>query len=438
MTEPSDFYLSEDELRARFDQRVRERVFRGFEPQDRPVLVLLGGQPAAGKSMAMAATQQRHAGGHLVPLTGDELRSLHPRHAELRHLDAQTRETATAQASGAWVRMSIEHAKRERHSLILEGVFRDPAMTLRTGQEFAEAGYRVEMVALAVREERSRLDAVDRFLDGGRWTPTALQDLAYAKVPETVAAAEADPAFSRITITNRTGADLYTNERDEQSRAWIHPPAAVRALGDERARAFPAEEAASWLPMYRTVIVQMAARSEVNDASRPVLQRLAHDADTVALMTGADPTTPDRTAHEASKLILATMRDQPLTGATLPAPLRSESQLDHTPDPTERQRRAALPPTVRAHEDRTRQQFASERHRHHERNSSPVPGPSPAPSTTSAAKPKATTAARERSRGVSARLDKAYGRDPQGDTTRDEAARRRRQQPPPRHDGPRI
>ncbi|MFJ8166515.1 zeta toxin family protein [Streptomyces sp. NPDC096136] len=379
MTEPSDYYLGEDALRARFEQRVRQRVFAGFEPQKRPVLVLLGGQPAAGKSMAMAATQQRHSSASLVPLTGDELRSLHPRYAELRHVDAQTRETATAQASGAWVRMSIEYAMRERYSLILEGVFRDPTMTLRTGQTFAEAGYRVEIVALAVREERSRLDAVDRFLDGGRWTPPALQDLAYGKVPETVAAAEADPAFRRITITNRSGTDLYTNERHEQTREWMYPPAAVRALTDERARPFPPEEAAEWLPMYRTVTVQMAARLEVNDASRPVLERLAENADAVALMTGGDPTSPDRTAHEATKPLLQTMRSHSLTEAVLPALLRPDSQLDPTTDRTEIQRRAALPPTARAHESRTREQFASARHRHHERNPAHVPD---APSVT--------------------------------------------------------
>ncbi|MFJ8195282.1 zeta toxin family protein, partial [Streptomyces sp. NPDC096094] len=183
MNQPSDFFLTEEQLRERFEQRVKDYVFRGYEPQGSPVLVLLGGQPAAGKSQAMAATQQRHPGRHLVPLTGDELRHLHPAIDRLRKTDAQTLEAGTAQASGAWVRMSIEHALRNRHSLILEGVFRDPGMTMRTARQFAEEqGYAVEVVALAVREERSRLDALHRFLDGGRWTPPELQELAYRMV----------------------------------------------------------------------------------------------------------------------------------------------------------------------------------------------------------------------------------------------------------------
>ncbi|WP_425581046.1 zeta toxin family protein [Streptomyces thermoalcalitolerans] len=44
------------------------------------MLVLLGGQPAVGKSQAMAAARQRHAERQLVPLTGDELRPFHPQH----------------------------------------------------------------------------------------------------------------------------------------------------------------------------------------------------------------------------------------------------------------------------------------------------------------------------------------------------------------------
>ncbi|MCW7947311.1 hypothetical protein AAW14_36540 [Streptomyces hygroscopicus] len=53
---------------------------------------------------------------------------------------------ATGQASGAWVRMSIEYARGHRYSLMLEGVFRDPAMTLAAARVFAMLGISVEHV----------------------------------------------------------------------------------------------------------------------------------------------------------------------------------------------------------------------------------------------------------------------------------------------------
>ncbi|MGW2203220.1 zeta toxin family protein [Streptomyces sp. NPDC001774] len=361
MSDASSYFLTEEQLRARFDERVKEFVFSGYKPQENPAaLVLLGGQPAAGKSQAMAATVRRH-GGTLVPLTGDELRPIHPRYHELQSEDAQTRETASAQFSGAMVRMSIEHALENSYGLLLEGIFRDPAMTIGTAEQFAAAGRPVSVVALAVREERSRLDALDRFLEGGRWTPPALQDLAYGKVPETVAAAEQSLAVSSISITNRAAADLYTNERGPDGR-WPGGPGAVPALETERGLPMPAQEAASWLAKYRTVLVQMAARGETTDKSRPVLRQLTRDAETVAAMASPDPTSVIRQEHEAVKPLLDLLIEQPQT-ATGALPLRP------TPPPTpegrnEAWRRGLLTPVERAAEDELRTAFTAARHQH--------------------------------------------------------------------------
>ncbi|GLX41137.1 hypothetical protein Sros01_72100 [Streptomyces roseochromogenus] len=360
MTGPSEFYLSEDELRARFEERVKEFVFGGYQPGTQLTLVLLGGQPAAGKSQAMAATAQRHA-GRLVPLTGDELRPLHPRYRELLDADAQTRETATAQASGAWVRMSIEHALHEGYSLLLEGVFRDPAMTIGTAVQFAQSRFDVEVVALAVRAERSRLDALDRFLDGGRWTPPDLQNLAYTMVPETVAAAEASPAVRRIAITNRSAADLYINERGPEGR-WKSEPTAVRALEAERARPFPSQEAVGWLVKYRSVAVEMGARGEVNDASRPVLRQLAVDAERVAVMADPDPDSPVRLAHAATVPLLGLLAEHGDAAAPLPVRLQPNPSFG-AEGRAEAVRRIQLPQAARAAEDELRGALAAARQR---------------------------------------------------------------------------
>ncbi|MEV6357914.1 zeta toxin family protein [Streptomyces hydrogenans] len=362
MNDPSAYFLTEDQLRARFEERVREFVFGGYAPQQTPALVLLGGQPAAGKSQAMAATVQRH-GGTLVPLTGDEVRPLHPRYQELQDEDAQTRETATAQFSGAMVRMSIAYALEHNYGLLLEGVFRDPAMTIGTAEQFAAAGRPVGVVALAVRAERSRLDALSRFLEGGRWTPPELQDLAYRKVPETVAAAEQSPAVTSIIITNRPAHDLYANTRGPDGQ-WPGGPGAVPALEAERARPLPAQEATSWLANYRTVLIEMATRGETTDKSRPVLRQLTRDAETVAAMASPDPTSPARQQHEALKPLLDLLIEQPLT-ATGPVPLPLRPTLPFTPQGrAETRRRDQLTPTARAAEDELRSAFTTALERH--------------------------------------------------------------------------
>jgi UDP-N-acetylglucosamine kinase len=117
-----------------------------------------------------------------------------------------------ALAQRHWVQWSIEHARKENYGLILEGVFRDPEMPHTTAKAFANS-HTVEVVGLAVREEVSRLDGEHRFLDGGRWTPPELHDLSYRMMPETIRVLAGSPAVRRVTITDRTGDDLYVLDK---------------------------------------------------------------------------------------------------------------------------------------------------------------------------------------------------------------------------------
>ncbi|MFG2331025.1 zeta toxin family protein [Streptomyces sp. NPDC048604] len=119
-------------MRKRFEEHVRDFVFARHAVQESPVLVLLGGQPASGKSQATTVVEQRHADGQLVPLTGDELRPFQPQYKKLLAEHPQLFPNATGQASGTWGRMSIEHARDNGYSLLLEGAFRDPEMTVAT------------------------------------------------------------------------------------------------------------------------------------------------------------------------------------------------------------------------------------------------------------------------------------------------------------------
>ncbi|MEX2985624.1 zeta toxin family protein [Streptomyces sp. C36] len=349
MAEASDYFLAESELAAIFHERrgVKNFLFSRFSPQSQPVLVLLGGQPAAGKSQAMKSAQQRHADRQLVPLTGDELRPFHPQHHEILEKEPWLFPDATGQASGAWVRMSIDHALENRYSLMLEGVFRDPAMTLSTAERFAEAGYTVEVVGLAVREERSRLDGLHRYLEGGRWTPPDLHDLALRMMPETIAAAEASPAVHRITITDRSGADLYVNERGPDG-LWTGEPAAVQALTAGRARPLPADDAGRWMERQREVIIDLAARGQIDATSRPVLQRVSADAEAVAVMADPDPRSELRVAHTAVQSMLEAVVSEPPT-SDIPLTLVPDAQLSQLHSRLARAEEAALrvarPPT---------------------------------------------------------------------------------------------
>lgn len=209
----------------------------------------------------MAAAAQRHADRQLVPLTGDELRAFHPQYEELLAEHPLLFPNATGQASGVWVRRSIEHARTHGYSLMLEGVFRNPEMTVATAEEFAAARYAVEVLGLGVRAERSRLDSLHRYLESGRWTPPTAHDGAHEMMPQTIAAVEASPAVKRLSITDRTGVDLYVNARGTDGR-WREEPADVAALEARRARSLPPEEAVGWLALHRDILIEFAARGD--------------------------------------------------------------------------------------------------------------------------------------------------------------------------------
>ncbi|MEU9983573.1 zeta toxin family protein [Streptomyces sp. NPDC050856] len=70
--------------------------------------------------------------------------------------------------AGAWVRMSIDYAHAHGYSLMIEGVFRVPEMTVSTAEEFTAIGHQVEVVGMGVRAERSHLDSLHHYLEGGR------------------------------------------------------------------------------------------------------------------------------------------------------------------------------------------------------------------------------------------------------------------------------
>lgn len=401
MAKASDYFLTEKQLRDRFEERVRDFVFSGYSPQMEPVLVLLGGQPAAGKSQAMAAAEHRHAGRQLVPLTGDELRAFHLQYQELLDEQPLLFPNATAQASGAWVRMSIEHARTHRYSLMLEGVFRNPEMTVATAEEFATIGHRVELVGLGVRAERSRLDSLHRYLDAGRWTPPTAHDGSYQMMPETIAAAEASLAVQRITLTDRTGAELYVNERLNDGR-WSREPAGAEALHAIRTRLFPPDEVAGWLTRHRDIVVTFAVRSEINATTVPVLNQVASDAETVAAMD-PDPHSPARREHTAVRPLLQALVSEPIASPdALPLLLVTDNVLAaraNTPSATaahastEIERRRALPPLDRKAEDALRRNL-DEQLRAEDRTSPPEPpasiGPANRPSS-AAARSRSTT-----------------------------------------------
>lgn len=297
MTEP----VASDEARLRqvFDATARQAIFPPVPTGDR-LLVLLGGQPAAGKTRAQAAILAEHP--ELVSITGDDLRAYHPGYRDLAVNDPLAMPAATAPTSSGLIRLALDHAIEHGYPVLLEGTFRDPAMVIDTAARFAEAGYRVEVVAVAMPAPVSRLAAEERFLrarrgEVGRWTPPEAHETALAGSPEVVAALEALPAVARIQVYTRDRR-LYDNRRTE-SGAWEHEPHAAEVLRSEQTRELTAVEAVAWLADYGAVFgAAHARRGYLSPRTASAYRRLQDDAARMIELAASDPSADVRALEE--------------------------------------------------------------------------------------------------------------------------------------------
>lgn len=265
-----------------FVRDVKNDLFDGHRPRRNPILILLGGQPAAGKTRAQFAVTAEYRSEDLVEITGDDLREFHPAYRHLALEEPLAMPNETAPVSGGLVRRALEYGRSHRYSILLEGTFRDAAMVTATVRRFASAGYRVHVVAVSTPPAVSRLSAEERSLDRGyphlgRWTPPSAHESALAEAANVVAALEALPRVSRMDVFSRSGR-LYTNERGADG-SWLISVACERVFREHQAQSLSAEDARLWLLRFAEAFAKAVGRPAYLGAETgSAYIRLQHDA----------------------------------------------------------------------------------------------------------------------------------------------------------------
>ena len=158
------YRLTEAEHQTIFDKRIRPHLCTDAKPQGRPVGVVFGGQPGAGKSAAVdAALGDLQDRGAAVQIIGDDMRGYHPRYARLMQEDDRTAAFYTDRDTGRWVEKAIEHAKEQRLNIVIEGIMRDGSKVAETMQSLRGAGYEVDARVLAVNALLSWQGVLQRY-----------------------------------------------------------------------------------------------------------------------------------------------------------------------------------------------------------------------------------------------------------------------------------
>ncbi len=198
-----------------------------------PTVVLLGAQPGSGKSRASARLLAEHDG--MVALSGDDLRIFHPHYRDLVTGQPEQAGPILADATSAWVRAAIRDALEGRRSLLLEGTFGDPEVTLATAVQFREAGFHVRVVAIASPRVLSVITAASRYLrdrkvgSPARFTRLSAHDRGFDGTTSVIDSLATDSPADRVTIVSRNGATVFdhTLEGEDPGSSFTGASAAL-------------------------------------------------------------------------------------------------------------------------------------------------------------------------------------------------------------------
>jgi len=221
-------YYSDKDL-----DRAKGRISRLYKPifdqavSAYPLAILLGGQPASGKSGLINKIIAIHRDETFVVINGDEYRQYHPRKQEFDKSFGQESPKYTQPFSNALVEYLKAECLRLRCNFIIEGTMRTYAVVERTANEVRQAGFRVEGHALAVHRQDSLLGVFQRYerdkqLTGvGRFSPIEVHDEAYGQIPVNLNRAAQNSLFDRIVAYTRQpdgqlaiGIDRSTNAQE--------------------------------------------------------------------------------------------------------------------------------------------------------------------------------------------------------------------------------
>ncbi|MER7050107.1 zeta toxin family protein [Streptomyces jumonjinensis] len=264
--------LSAEEHRWIFDHLIVPDLLANVTPQERPVAVFLMGQPGAGKT-GMTPMIRRTLRGRPVKINGDDFKTAHPDYLQLLGEEPRTAGERIRPDYRAWQAMAEELVRERRADVVVEIAPASAASFVNTAMLYQQAGYRVELVVLAVRAADSLQGTADRcarMIQLGvpaRFTTTHGHDVHFAVLAEAVAMAEQAGVADSVMVLRRDGTVLYRNGRTRQGR-WERPARAAAALLVEQSRPYTdAEGARFWavhrrlctvLPHYREALCHIA------------------------------------------------------------------------------------------------------------------------------------------------------------------------------------
>jgi predicted ABC-type ATPase len=233
----SNYALSDDEF-----QEIQNEIIaiytEGVTPSPSPAVIILGGQPGAGKSELITAALRLALlnNEQIVTCNADEYRDYHPQSDEIKKNHERYYPEITVTYSQPWNNGLRTYCEENRLNYILETTFSSGKVMNDTIRDIKQKGYQVILMVLAVHKKWSLLGTYIRYEDmkrhsgTGRQVSQKIHDEKYQAIPETLKAVHEGKLYDHLLIygrnfnrdpTRSTGIKLIANNPSDPLAVYI-------------------------------------------------------------------------------------------------------------------------------------------------------------------------------------------------------------------------
>ena len=174
-------------------KKIEHEVFHDSEPDEKPIAIIVGGQPGSGKGAVISASKKEveSTGKCIIIITTDEYKPYHPNAIEIARKYPTEYVEIVEQDAGAWTGKVLKKAIDEKYNFIFEGTLKSDRILDRI-KELQQNGFQTVVRALAVPRLESLIAIHERYqnqmqnIGWGRLISIDHHNKAYDGVPQVV------------------------------------------------------------------------------------------------------------------------------------------------------------------------------------------------------------------------------------------------------------
>lgn len=253
----------------RISRAINECYLKRVSSQTPPIGLLVGGQPAAGKTGLISHIKQLSGHSGYVEINGDDLRNWHPNYMRLLKKDDKVAADETQIAVNMWVENLLKATIASSKNLIIEGTMRKPQVPIETAQLLKDNGYRVGVYAMAIPFWQSVLRIYERYetqkeqMGHGRFSDLGIHKQAYENFVPSLTKLLHSRKVDFIKVYGRDSDGLknvFDSGPDHIGMTQVEIGRIVQVIHKERSRAMTATDLAEYLAVWDDVLAKMNRR----------------------------------------------------------------------------------------------------------------------------------------------------------------------------------